>query len=93
MRSVNTKRLIAILLMLSVCVFVAQGINHFHEHSADEQHCQVCHIGHAAIPRPAALSLAAAHFPIARYAFTAPAPPETEAEFSQRIPRAPPASL
>jgi hypothetical protein len=93
MRNVNTKRLLAILLMLVVCVFVAQGINHFHEHSADEQHCQVCHIGHAAIPRPAAQPLAAAHFPIARYAFSAPAPPQTEAEFSQRIPRAPPTSL
>jgi hypothetical protein len=93
MRRVNTKRLIALLLMLAVCVFVAQGINHFHEHSADEQHCQVCHIGHSAIPRPAAQPLATSNFPIARYAFTAPAPPQTEVEFSQRIPRAPPASL
>jgi len=91
MRSVATKRALAILLMLSVCLFVAQGVNHSHADGSDERHCQVCHIGHAAIPQPSAQPLSGVVFPIARFAFVRELPPSIEPVFTQRIPRAPPA--
>jgi hypothetical protein len=90
MRGVATKRAVAILLMLSVCVFVAQGVNHSHADGSDERHCQVCHVGHAAIPKPAAQPLTGIQFPIARFAFVRVLPPNIEPVFTQRIPRAPP---
>lgn len=91
MRPSATKRILAILLMLSVCAFVAQGVNHTHTDGSDERHCQVCHIGHAAIPKPAAQPLSSSQFPIARFAQVRELPLEIEAVFTQRIPRAPPA--
>jgi hypothetical protein len=91
MRHAATKRLIAILLMLSVCAFVAQGVNHSHADGSDERHCQICHIGHAAIPKPAAQPISSSHFPVARFAQVRELPLEIEAVFTQRIPRAPPA--
>jgi hypothetical protein len=90
MRNVATRRALAILLMLSVCVFVAQGVNHSHSDGSDERHCQVCHIGHAAIPKPAAQPFSTAYFPVERFALSRELPPSIETPFSQRIPRAPP---
>ena len=43
-------RLLAVALILSVGLFAMQAAGHWHEHSSDEQHCQVCHIGHARSP-------------------------------------------
>jgi hypothetical protein len=90
MRSVATKRVLAILLMLSVCLFVAQGVNHSHADGSDERHCQVCHIGHAAIPEPAAHPLSGIQFPVARFVLVREQQPAIEPVFTQRIPRAPP---
>lgn len=90
MRSLTTKRALAILLMLSVCLFVAQGVNHSHADGSDERHCQVCHVGHAAIPEPAAQPLSGIQFPVARFALVRELPSAVEPVFSERIPRAPP---
>jgi hypothetical protein len=90
MRSVTTRRFVAILLMLSVCLFVAQGVNHSHADGSDDRHCQVCHVGHAAILKPAAQPLTGIQFPVARFALIRELPPSIEPVFTQRIPRAPP---
>jgi hypothetical protein len=76
--------------MLAVCAFVAQGVNHSHSDGSDEKHCQVCHLGHSAIPKPAAQSLSTAYFPVERLSLRCELPPSIEITFSQRIPRAPP---
>ena len=47
-------RLLALALILSVGLFAMQAAGHWHGHSSDEQHCQVCHTGHVAVPQPAA---------------------------------------
>jgi hypothetical protein len=47
-------RLLAVALVLSVGLFAMQAAGHWHGHSSDEQHCQVCHTGHVAVPTPAA---------------------------------------
>ncbi|MGA8037107.1 MAG: hypothetical protein WA823_12150 [Candidatus Acidiferrales bacterium] len=86
----TTKRILALLVMLSVCVFIAQGVNHSHADGSDDRHCQVCHIGHAAIPKPAAQSLSTSQFPVVRLALFNTLPPSVEPIFTQQIPRAPP---
>lgn len=90
MRSVTTKRILALLVMLSVCAFIAQGVNHSHADGSDERHCQVCHVGHSAIPKPAAQPLSTAQFPVVRFAQLGELAPTVETVFTQRIPRAPP---
>jgi hypothetical protein len=46
-------RLLTTLLLLAVCAFATQGVAHSHgvTHDEDNCTCQVCHIGHAAIPQ------------------------------------------
>jgi hypothetical protein len=53
MRKEAAARFLAVTLILCVCVLATQAVGHRHDNPVDEQHCQVCHIGHAAIPQPA----------------------------------------
>jgi len=56
MRKLIAIRLLALELIFAVFVLGAQAVSHSHGISHDEDHCtcQVCHIGHAAIPQPTA---------------------------------------
>jgi hypothetical protein len=45
---------LAIALALAVYVLSTQAVSHCHDNALDDQHCQVCQIGHVAIPQPAA---------------------------------------
>ena len=49
-------RLLAVALILAVCALGVQVAAHFDGNSHDEAHCtcQVCHVAHAAIPKPGA---------------------------------------
>jgi len=89
-RHITTRRLLTLLLTLSVCVFIAQGVNHWHADGADEQHCQVCHASHTAVPRPVIQAITKAPFPVARFAGFRELLFDFEPVFTQRIPRAPP---
>jgi hypothetical protein len=86
----NAARLLAVALILCIGLFAAQAAGHWHGHESDEQHCQVCHIGHVAVPQPATQVAVLAPVPVARFT------PETqkivrfETLFTHRIPRAPP---
>ena len=48
------KRLLALSLMLAVFALGSEAVSHSHGVSHDEDHCtcQVCHVGHAAVPQP-----------------------------------------
>ena len=45
-----------------------QAAGHWHGHASDEQHCQVCHVGHVAVPQPAAQMEMRRPSPVARFA-------------------------
>ncbi|MGB6469791.1 MAG: hypothetical protein WBE88_02945, partial [Candidatus Acidiferrales bacterium] len=64
---------------------------HNHDNSYDEQHCQVCHIGHVSVPLPAAQATLQAPAAVAR--FSAPSAPifDFAPACEHSSPRAPPA--
>jgi hypothetical protein len=86
-----TLRLLAIALILTVCALGTHAVAHWHGQSYDEEHCQVCHIGHAAVPQPAVQSAVQAPVLIARFALDEQSTPDLEPVRTLSIPRAPPA--
>jgi hypothetical protein len=88
-----TRYLLAVALILSVGALGTHAVAHWHAHPYDEDHCQICHIGHAAIPRPAIQMAAQSPSPISRFALAEDFTPDLEAVRTLSIPRAPPASL
>jgi hypothetical protein len=86
-------RLLALPLILTVFVLGAQAVSHSHGLSHDEDHCtcQICHIGHAAIPQPTAQVQITAPLLIARFAQAETSSLLPEPTDIKSIPRAPPA--
>ena len=83
-------RLLAVALILSVGLFAMQAAGHWHGHSSDEQHCQVCHTGHVAVPQPAAQMEMQSPVAVARFAVAEDQKLNLDPVCSHRIPRAPP---
>lgn len=83
-------RLLAIALILTVGVFAVEAAWHWHGHSADEQHCQICHIGHAAVPQTTAHVGLQTPVTFARFAVAENQKLTLDPVCSHRIPRAPP---
>ena len=83
-------RLLAVALILSVGLFAMQAAGHWHGHSSDEQHCQVCHTGHVAVPQPATQLETQTPITVARFAAAEDQKLSLDPVCSHRIPRAPP---
>jgi len=85
-------RLLALPLILTVFALGAQAVSHSHGFSHDEDHCtcQVCHVGHAAIPQPTAQAQITAPLLIARFAPAEASSLLSEPTDIQSSPRAPP---
>lgn len=83
-------RILAVVLIVVVSALGVHALVHWHGHSFDEQHCQVCHISHVSGPIPTAHLTLHAPLPLSRLT------PSTEAlllleQFSEHYsPRAPP---
>lgn len=90
MRKRIALRLLAVALILAVGCFSVQAAGHWHGHSSDEQHCQICHIGHAAVPQPTAHIGAQTPIAVARFAVAENQKLALDPVCSHRIPRAPP---
>jgi len=86
-----SRHLLAVALVLAVGALGTHVVAHWHGHACDEQHCQVCHIGHAAIPQPAVQATVQAPAPIARFALAEQSVVDLETVRTLSIPRAPPA--
>jgi len=86
-----TKGLLSAALVLAVALLATHAVSHWHTLAGDEQHCQVCHVGHAAIPQPAVQVAAQAPLPVARFAPAEDFRLDLEASRTLSIPRAPPA--
>jgi hypothetical protein len=92
MKTHITWRLFAVALILSVVLFAMQTAGHWHGHESDEQHCQVCHVGHIAVPQPPAQVALLAPVPVARFVSANEKTVQLETLCTHRIPRAPPVS-
>ena len=86
-----TKGLLGVVLMLAVALLATHAVSHWHTEAGNEQNCQVCHVGHAAIPQPAVQVATQAPAPVARFAPTEDFHLDLEESRSLSIPRAPPA--
>ena len=86
-------RLLALPLILAVVTLSVQVVAHYDGDGHDEAHCtcQVCHIGHAAVPQPGAQ--AQIEIPLQANRFSPAENSASRIEFagSPSIPRAPPA--
>ncbi len=86
-----TTRLLAATLILVVALLGVHAASHWHTRASDDQHCQACHVGHAAIPQPAAQATDLAPVTVARFVATARSSPDFDAIRTPSVPRAPPA--
>ncbi len=87
----KTKRLLAVAVVLALALLATHAVSDWHIHSYDEDHCQICHVGHAAIPQAAAEVAVQAAAPVARIALAEEIAPEIDFVGTLSIPRAPPA--
>jgi len=87
----TTKRLLAVAVVLALVLLATHAVSHWHSHAYDEDHCQICHVGHAAIPQAAAQVVVQAAAPVARLALAEEFAPELDFVGTLSIPRAPPA--
>jgi hypothetical protein len=83
-------RLLAVALIAAVCILGVQAVGHWHDNPLDEAHCQVCHIGHSAIPQPAVQADLQMPVAVARFAPSEHLGDDLESVRSPSIPRAPP---
>jgi hypothetical protein len=84
-------RLLAVTAILALALLATHAVSHWHTNAYDEDHCQVCHVGHAAIPQPAAEVALQAPAPVARLAVGDESVPQLDFVGTLSIPRAPPA--
>jgi hypothetical protein len=86
-------RLLTVALLLSVLGFSTQGVAHSHgvTHDEDGCTCQVCHIGHAAIPQPTHSAQSQSSLLVARFVSAEESEVAAQAVTAPSIPRAPPA--
>jgi len=85
------KRVLSVALILTVGALASHAAIHFHPDATSEQHCQVCQVGHVAVPQSAPHVVIQSPEPVARFT-----PAEEPAEVFEvvrdsSIPRAPPA--
>jgi len=91
MRNRIAIRLLGVALVLAIAALSTDAACHWHAQAYDEQHCQVCHIGHASVPQSATALSAYAPLPIARFAHVEELTPYLVPIRTLSIPRAPPA--
>lgn len=87
----TTRRLLAVAVVLALALLVTHAASHWHSHEYDQDHCQICHVGHTAVPQTAAQVAVQATAQIARLALAIEFAPKLDFVGSLSIPRAPPA--
>jgi hypothetical protein len=85
------RRLLAVVVLLALALLATHAVSHWHNQSYDEDNCQICHLGHAAIPQPAPQVAVQAATPVARLAIGDESAPHPDFVGTPSIPRAPPA--
>jgi hypothetical protein len=85
------RRLAGVALIVAVALLATHAISDWHAHTYDEDHCQVCHVGHSAIPQAAPQVAVQSPAPVAALTPAPETKPHYEIAGSPSIPRAPPA--
>jgi hypothetical protein len=85
------ERLLTVAAILALAALSTHAVSHWHIQASDEDHCQVCHVGHAAIPQPAAQVAAQAPTPVAHVTVDNESAFHLDFVGTPSIPRAPPA--
>ncbi len=85
------RRVFAVAAILALALLATHAVAHLHEHASDEDHCQVCHVGHAAIPQVAAQVVEQAGARTSRLVLAEELAPRIDFSGTPSIPRAPPA--
>ncbi len=62
-----TRRLLGVALILTLSALSTHALAHWHAQAADEQHCQICQVGHVATPQAAAPAAIQVPVPVARF--------------------------
>jgi hypothetical protein len=84
-------RSLAVVAVFALALLATHAVSHWHTSTYDADHCQVCHVGHAAIPQLAAEVAVHAPAAAARLAVGDESVPHLDFDGTLSIPRAPPA--
>jgi hypothetical protein len=85
------RRLVVIAALIALVLLTTHSVVHWHGSGHREDHCQICHAGHATAPRPVCQLAARAPILVARFATGDASAPRLEFFATPSIPRAPPA--
>lgn len=84
-------RVLSVALILSVGALAVHAASHWHADACGERHCQICQVGHAAIPQSAPHVVMQASVPVARFTPAEEPALVLEPDRDSSVPRAPPA--
>ena len=82
---------LAVALILTLSALTTHALAHWHAQAANEQHCQVCQVGHAATPQTSAPVAAQIPVPVVRFIAAENFVPSIDAVYTPSNPRGPPA--
>lgn len=82
---------LAVALILTLSALTTHALAHWHAHSYDEQHCQICQVGHVATPQAAVPIAIQIPVPVARFVVAEHFVPIIDPVYTPSNPRGPPA--
>lgn len=62
-----TRGVLALALILTMGALTTHEVAHWHTQAANEQHCQICQVGHVSAPQAAAPAALEVPLPVARF--------------------------
>jgi len=77
--------------MLTMGALTTHALAHWHAQASNEQHCQICQVGHVATPQAAAPTALQAPVPVARFVAAEHFVSILEPVYTPSNPRGPPA--
>jgi hypothetical protein len=86
-----SRRVLAVALILTLGALATHALAHWHAQASNEQHCQICQVGHAAPPQAAAPVAIQAPVPVARFVLAEHFVSKLDPVYTPSNPRGPPA--
>jgi len=83
--------LVAVALILTLSALTTHALAHWHAQDSNEQHCQICQVGHAATPQATAPVAIQTPIPVARFVAAEHFVPIVGPVYTPSNPRGPPA--
>ena len=86
-----TRGVLGVALIVTLSALTTHALAHWHPQAANEQHCQICQVGHAATPQaPAPVAMQVA-VPVERFVVAEHFVPSIDPVYTPSNPRGPPA--